>query len=91
MFIEIKYINPAKLAKISLLSKEPLNKSHLNIVCTSCLHIFRQQAQKYESAFKTILFPIRQKAGSGLHLSEQTASYNFLLLRPVASEQFPIK
>ena len=26
--------------------KETLNKSHHKIVCTSCLHIFRQPAQK---------------------------------------------
>ena len=32
-----------------------------------------------------------KKAGSGLHLSGQTASYNLSLLCPVASEQFPIK
>ena len=30
------------------------------------------------------------QASSGLHLSGQTASYNFSLLCPVASEQFPI-
>ena len=27
-------------------TKEPLNKSHLKIVCTSCLHIFHQPDQK---------------------------------------------
>ena len=27
-------------------AKETLNKSHHKIVCTSCLHIFRQPAQK---------------------------------------------
>ena len=27
-------------------AKETLNKSHHKMVCTSCLHIFRQPAQK---------------------------------------------
>ena len=30
--------------------REPLNKSHLKIVCTSCLHIFRHIAHNFEKS-----------------------------------------